>query len=186
MNTAKLLQYIEQYRPLFLSRTRREKVFFTAFVVVLIVVWMSTLAGRAKAFNIERISVQADARDQALWIDERDNIETNYQDALALLQTAELPTRNEVLAQIQALIQKYEFNPFTLNPPTTETRQNLLFHTYTVSFPRAEWEKLSMFHDELATALPTVNLEQLTLIADRRNPALLNARLRLVAIEFSN
>ncbi|RME69674.1 MAG: hypothetical protein D6781_08075 [Verrucomicrobia bacterium] len=177
--------FLEKLRPFFLARTRREKVFFTVFLIVLVLVWTTSFLGRLKAFNLERQVVLADARNQAQWLENRESIEAGYEDALALLQTARLPTRNEVMAQIQELIKKYQFNPFTLNPPTTTTRQNLLFHTYTISFPRAEWDKLSAFHDELATALPTVNLEQLTLIADRRNPALINARLRLVAIEFN-
>ena len=38
---------------------------------------------------------------------------------------------------------------------------------------------------EIKEQFPYVGLEQLTLIPDRRNPALIDARLRLVAIEFN-
>jgi hypothetical protein len=52
------------------------------------------------------------------------------------------------------------------------------------SVRRAELGALLKFYDELGKRAPYITIEQLTLQADRANPALLNASLRVASVEI--
>ncbi len=175
---------LARLRPGFLSRSRREKFLAVLFIVVLALIWASALLTRVKAFSLELRSVQSTANSQGQWFDDRENIEAGYEAAIAQLSDAALPSRSEVLARIDALVRKYQFT-FRIDPPQSQVRDRLTFHTISVSIDKAEYEKLMAFQNELSASLPTVNLEQITLVADRRTPSQLDTRLRLVAVEFN-
>jgi hypothetical protein len=171
-------------RSLFLARSRREKVLAMAFLVVFALIWASAFLTRVSAFRIQLASVRATADSQAQWIDSTEAIEARYREAVARLSGATLPSRSEVLAQVDALVRKYRFT-FRIDPPQTQGRDRFTFHAISIAIDKADYGQLQAFQNELTTSLPTVNLEQITLIADRRNPAQLDTRIRLVAIEFS-
>ena len=174
----------EQLRPVFLARSRREKVLAAIFLIVLVLIWFGTYISRFKEFSLSLGSVRATADSQSQWLDDRVNIEADYEIAISQLSDAALPTRSEVLAQVDALVRKYRFL-FRIDPPQSQTRDRLTFHTISLNIEKADYGQLEAFQNELTTSLPTVNLEQITLAADRRNPAQLDTRLRLVAVELN-
>lgn len=174
---------VAKLRAGFLARSRREKVLAVAFLIVLAVIWLSSLVSRAKSYSAEIRIAKADANDQAQWLDNAETIEARYNEAVSLISDAALPTRSEVLAQIDALVRKYQFT-FRIDPPRSQSRDRLTFHSIAVNIDKGDFDQLQSFQAELVSTLPTVNLEQITLAADSRNPSQLNARLRLVAVEF--
>ncbi len=174
----------ERFRPVFLARTRREKVLAVAFLAVLAAIWCSSFLTRGRAWSVALGGAREEAKAQDLWIENRAAFEARYEEAIARLDQSALPSRSEVLALVDALVRKYAFT-FRIEPPQTQRRDRLDFHTLSLSVDKGDYAKLQSFYDELAASLPTVNVEQITLAADRRNPALLDARLRLVAVEFN-
>ncbi|MGH8021617.1 MAG: hypothetical protein ACREIA_25705 [Opitutaceae bacterium] len=175
---------LDQLRPGFLARSRREKFLTVLFLVVLAIIWASTFVTRVKAFSLEIGSEQSTANSQAQWLGDRESIEANYEAVIAQLSDAALPSRSEVLAQIDALVRKYQFT-FRIEPPQSQVRDRLTFHTIALSIDGADYNRLQAFQNELSALLPTVNLEQITIVADRQPPFHLNTRLRLVAVEFN-
>lgn len=176
---------LTRFRPGFLARSRREKFLAVLFLVVLALIWLSMFISRAKAMGLRLGSDGATARSQAQWLDGTEEIEVRYNEALTRLSGAALPSRSAVQASVTALANKYGFSPFRIDPPQTQRRDKFTFHTFSVSIDKAEYGKLEAFQKDLATSLPTVNLEQITLQSQPRTPELLDARLRLVAIEFT-
>jgi hypothetical protein len=176
---------LRNLRPFFLARTRREKAFGVALAVAIAAVWASGMAGRVRAAAARLESASGTAREQADWLGRQAAIEARYTEALDRLSREKLPSRTEVMAQIEALVRKHGFAAFTLNPPTSQQRDRLVFHTYNLSIQNTEFSRLRAFQQELSTTLATVNLEEIKIIADRRTAGLLNARLRLVAVEMN-
>jgi Tfp pilus assembly protein PilO len=173
-------------RPFFLARTRREKFLAVLLLIALAVIWLSTFSGRAAAAWRDGKAVNGDVAVQSQWLDNAASIEARFDEALARLEGKTLPSKNEVLALIQALVQKHGFGQgFSLPPPVSQQRERLTFHTYDLSIQRASYDQLQAFHEDLASALRTVTLERFVLQADTRNPKQINASLRLVAIEFN-
>ncbi|MEZ5277722.1 MAG: hypothetical protein R3F07_15180 [Opitutaceae bacterium] len=171
-------------RPAFMARSRREKVLAVLFLLVMAAIWFSSFSGRVKAVREESRTLFANKEVQDAWLKDRKTIDSNYQASLSRLNEAKLPTRNEFAGQIDTMLRKYQFG-FRVDPPQTKARNTISEHTVTVSIEKANLAPLIEFTREIKEQFPYVGLEQLTLIPDRRNPALIDARLRLVAIEFN-
>jgi hypothetical protein len=86
------------------------------------------------------------------------------------------------LANIGARLQ---LNP-DIPPPRTEQVDRFLTHATEVFIRRASYDKLVEFAGEIAGRSPYLNLEQVQIAADRANPALLDARFRITAVELTS
>lgn len=171
-------------RPAFMARTRREKILALLFLVAMVVIWFSSISARYETTLTAGRSLKEVKRFQDTWLDNRQTIDANYQASLARLSEVNLPTRNEFAGQIDTMLRKYQFG-FRVDPPQTKSGTTISEHTVNVSIEKANLDPLMEFTSEIKERFPYVSLEQLTLIPDRRNPALIDARLRLVAIEFN-
>jgi len=182
-----LIDLLEQYRPLFLARTRREKVLFAALLGAIALVWAGSLPGRAgDAFDEWRLASEALGRQQQ-WFDSRERIEADYQRALESLNPELFPPRQQAIAQLQAQGQQVGLAP-KIDPSTSTKTDRLTFHLINVSFDRVNFGKIAEFQRAVAAALPSVNLKTIVLNAPGNAPgaAEINARLTYEAIEYSN
>ena len=171
-------------KPIFMSRSRREKILALLFLGVMVAMWFSSISTRVESFNTQRKTLSVNKRDQNAWLEDRKSIDDQYQSSLTKLTEAHLPSRNEFAGQIDAMLRKYQFG-FRTDPPQTKVLNTISEHTVNVTIEKADYVALREFTGEIKDQFPYVALEQLTLSPDRRNPALLDARLRLVAIEFN-
>ncbi len=183
----RLLDAVERYRPLFLARTRREKVLFAAFLVVVAVIWAGTLPGRIGDSVREVRRARADIAEQDRWFENQERIEADYQRALASLDPEQLPPRQQVIAQLENLARQNGLNP-KIDPSTSTRSDRLTFHVINVSFDRVAFGKVSGFQRATAAALPSVNLKTIVVSSPSRAPgaAEINARLTYEAIEYTH
>jgi len=67
------------------------------------------------------------------------------------------------------------------------TKSNGQFSVHTMQFnvPKADWEALKNFYFTLQARSPYIGIEQFTLQAERANPALLTAALRVSSVEIA-
>ena len=179
-------EFISKYslKPTFMARSRREKVLALLFLAVIVILWFSNLSTRVESVTMQTKSLMANKKNQGQWLESRQMIDSDYQSSLTLLTEASLPSRNEFAGQIDAMLRKYQFG-FRTDPPQTKVLNTISEHTVNVTIEKAGDSTLIEFTGEIKDQFPYVALEQLTLNPDRRNPALLDARLRLVAIEFN-
>jgi hypothetical protein len=180
----RLMDLSEQYRPAFLARTRREKALGAAFLVVIAIVWFGSFSGRVGATLQDNSKARLDMSDQQRWFDGREQIEAEYQQALATLDPASMPPRAEVLARLQALATQYGLSP-RIDPPSSRKSDRLTFHTVNVSFDRVGFSKVAEFQRATAAALPSVNLKTIRITSPSRAPGAseINARLTYEVIE---
>ena len=178
--------YLSEYslKPAFMSRSRREKILAVLFLGVMVAIWFSSISTRVELFNTQRKILLANKKEQDTWLENRQSIDADYRSSLTKLTEADLPNRNEFAGQIDAMLRKYQFG-FRTDPPQTKVLNTISEHTVNVTIEKADYAALMEFTGEIKDQFPYVALEQLTLNPDRRNPALLDARLRLVAIEFN-
>ena len=74
---------------------------------------------------------------------------------------------------------------FRFDPLQSVTRENLTFHTITLSASRSPYQQLRSFYQEVLQTLPTVNLDEITVNAPDRRTDALEGRFKFVAIEFN-
>jgi hypothetical protein len=175
---------LEKIRPWFLGRSRREKLLAVAFLLVLAGLWFYSLAGRMRAFTQEVTMVRRQSSKQADVLNRRAEIDASYAAAVARLKDQELPTGAQAYAKVDEIVRKYPY-AFRIDPLQSRTSDNLTYNNINVSLQKADYQQLAKLFGEITAALPTINLDEITLTADRRNPAQLDARLKFVAIEFN-
>lgn len=145
--------------------------------------WFSNFSGRFSGFTIRRESASSEADRQEMWRAQSDAVESRLAAGLAEVQGGRSLGAAQFAGSLDGLVRKHRFS-FRLDAPSTERRPPVAIHTITLSLEKAEIGAIVAMITELKASMPLVNVEQLTLSADRRNPAQLDARMRLSALEI--
>ena len=145
--------------------------------------WFTNFAGRYSAWSVRKSGADAEADRQSQWRQQESTINALMQSGLENVRSGKSLGAAQFAGALDSLVRRHRFN-FRLDAPSTERRPPVAIHTITLSLEKADIATIVAFVAELRTTMPLVNVEQLTLNADRRNPAQLDARLRLSALEI--
>jgi hypothetical protein len=85
---------------------------------------------------------------------------------------------------VAALAAQAQLTP-AIDSPRTQRTDDFAYHTVQVTFRRAKMPALITFYRELAKRAPYLALEQVALVADRGNPADLNATFSIFSVEVA-
>jgi hypothetical protein len=182
------MTWFEKIRLGFLTRSRREKLLATLFVVVLAVLWAVLLVGRVRAFGPKLAQAKEEAMFQDGVLDARERIEIDYETAFSRLSdNPDRPSGKIAYETVDQIVRSSGFTNFRLDPPQPERRDQLTFHPINLNVFKADFAKLAELFNAITTRLPTVNLAEVVISApDRTNPqAPLDARFKFVAIEIN-
>jgi hypothetical protein len=166
----------------FMRRTRREKFLVLALVSALAAVWLVTAGGRLRARWQEHRSVASERADQKLWLERRPAIEERAARAVKNLNPARTLDATHLVGEISALAAQAGLSP-GIDPPHTERTPQFAYHTVQVSVRRAALESLVKFYRALGERAPYLALEHCAIVADRANPAQLNASFTIFSVE---
>jgi hypothetical protein len=170
-------------KAFFLGRLLREKLLLVAFVGLGAAMWVSSFSTRAGRAWRAHHAVSVDLADQRQWLANRAAIEANASQAVKAFDPAKTLDDTRLVEELSALGRSHNLK-FTNETPQTERSGQFAVHTVQLSIPRAEWEPLRDFYVELSARSPYLGIEQFTLAADRSNPALLNASIRVSSVEI--
>ena len=169
-------------RAFFLSRLLREKLMLVLFVALGAVMWLANFSGRASRSWIEYRTTRNELAQQKQWLTSREAIEAAAVQAVKNLDPAQTLDDTRLVGELQSLAREHNLK-FVNDAPQTERTSNFAVHTVQVSLPRADWEVLNQYYFAIAKRSPYIGITQLSLSADRTNPALLNASLRVSSVE---
>jgi hypothetical protein len=168
----------------FLSRTPREKSLVLLFAVVFSAVWLTTAAGRLVQRWQGWHNVSAERTSQRLWLDNRPAIEERAARAVKIFEPGRTMDASHLIGEVAALAGAAGLSA-GVDPPRTQNTEQFAYHTVQVTFRRAELGALVNFYEALGRRSPYLALEQCSLIADRANPALLNAVFVIFSVEVN-
>jgi hypothetical protein len=166
-----------------MNRLLREKVLLVLFVGLGAAMWLSNYTRRATAATRALRSVNSELAQQKQWIDNQKMIEVAATKAVQNLDPAKTLDDTRLVGDLSAMAREYDLK-FTNDTPHTERSGQFAIHTVQVTLPRADWEALKKFYVALIKRSPYIGLEQFALSADRANPQLLNASLRVSSVEI--
>jgi hypothetical protein len=175
----------EKLRAGFLERSRREKLLAALFLVVLAAIWLFFLVGQIRTFRPELNTVRVNAREQANWLENKVSIQQRYDEAYRSVSAIETPSGKDALAKVDEIARRYGY-PYRIDPPQPVKREQLTFHPINVNVSKADFTKLADMYRDITAALPTVNLDEVTLALPDRNGQLLEAKFKFVAIEINH
>ena len=170
-------------RSFLLKRTWRERILVLVLLAVLAGLWLVNFSGRLSSWEARRDGASSEGERQAMWRAQSGDIEARLASGLAQVQGGRSMGAAQFAGSLDGLVRKHRFS-FRLDAPSTERRPPVAIHTITLSLEKAEIGAIVAMITELRSTMPLVNVEQLTLSADRRNPVQLDARMRLSSLEI--
>ena len=176
---------IRTLRALFLARLLREKVLLVALALVVAALWLSNLAGRAAVFLVEERHTTVSLADQAKWLAHRNSVEKGAQDAARAFKPEQTLDSTRLLAAIQDLATGSGLqHSYTAQPEDASTGQ-FSVHTLQFTVNKVEWHSLVKFYTALQKRAPYIGVEQFSIIADKANPVLLTATMKISSVEIA-
>lgn len=170
-------------RTFFFRRTWRERILLLVVLTAAVTVWLFSVLGRTGAARERWSAASTELQHQQLWLDGAAANAEQLKSRLAQVQQGRSLNANQLVGQLDAVVKRQRF-AYRLDPPTTERRPPVAIHSVALSIDKAELPALAAFVDDLRSSLPLVNIEQLVITPDRRNPAQLDVRLKLSGLEL--
>ena len=176
---------IRSLRAFFLARFFREKVLLTGFMVLAAAIWLSSLGKRTTRFVREVHATTANLNDQTLWLSNRDKIEKSAQAAAGQLDAVRTLDATRLLAEVGAIAAETGLKNTASAESQDQSNGQFSVHTLRFNVTRTDWDSIKTFYLALQKRSPYIGIEQFSLQADRANPALLNASLRISSVEIA-
>lgn len=170
-------------RAFFFRRSWRERILLLVVLAVGVIIWLFSALGRARAARELWAASGRELREQQQWLDSAAATREQLQSLLAQVQQGRSLNANQLVGQLDAVVKRHGF-AFRLDPPTSERRPPVVLHTVSLNLDKADLPAFAAFADDLRATLPLVNIEQLVITPDRRNPAQLDVRLKLSGLEL--
>ncbi len=171
-------------RAFFFRRSWRERVLLLLVLVVGVVVWLGAVVSRGRAARERWSETSGMLAHQRQWLAAAPEKAQELQTRLAQVQQGRSLNANQLVGQLDAVIKRQRIAAYRLDPPTTERKPPVALHAVSVTLDKTELAALGAFVDDLRATLPLVNIEQLVITPDRRNPAQLDVRLKLSGLEL--
>lgn len=171
-------------RNFFFRRSWRERVLLLVVLLVGVVIWLFAAISRGRAARERWAGQRSLLETQEAWLVQSAPLQERLQGRLGQVQQGRSLNANQLVGQLDAVLKRQHFTAFRLDPATTERKPPVAIHSVALTLEKIELSALAAFTDELRTALPLVNIDQLVITPDRRNPAQLDVRLRLNGLEL--
>jgi hypothetical protein len=173
-------------RAFFLSRALREKMLLVVFVALGAAIWASSVGERFAATTTAVRGTSTDLAEQQLWLERRLAIEEEAATAVANLDPSRTYNGVRLSAELSAIAGATGIGGSASSEGLrTERTPQFAVHTLQFTLRRVSWENLLQFYGRLSERAPYISIEQFSLAADRTNPALLNATLRVSSVEIA-
>jgi hypothetical protein len=167
----------------FLGRPLREKILLLAFVLIGVLIWLSSASARLQTDMKSFRAAGAALAEQQLWLDNRATIEAAATNATRNLDPTKTFDATFLVAEVLGMAKRAGLNVVT-EPPRTQRSAQFAVHTMQVSTRRADLNAVLRFYQELATKAPYLGLEKISVQGDRSSPGLINLTLQIASVEL--
>jgi hypothetical protein len=174
---------IRTIRLIFLGRPAREKMLILLFLVAIVALWISSFSTRLGVFLTETKHTSSELKTQSMWLHNQDRIEREARDQAAQLDPTQTLDGPRLIAALSALANEAGLQ-FNVGGTTPATTGQFTINTVDLGINRAGWDPLVAFYKKVQARAPYISIETFSIIADKANPAQLNASLKISAVEI--
>jgi hypothetical protein len=175
---------IATLRAYFFARPAREKILLVVLVLVVAVLWLSGLARRMDRFRHDVYQTSLKLEDQKQWLSHRLAIENSARKAAGIFDPAKTLDSTQLLAAINSIAADTDLRTTTSGGTQDVSTGQFAVHTVEFNITKVDWGTLQAFYAALQKRAPYIGIDQFQLGADRANPSLLNASLRISSVEI--
>jgi hypothetical protein len=169
-------------KTIFLKRTPRERFLVLLFLAAAAVVWLVSAAGRLQARRTESQRVAGQLATQQFWLERKSEIDAKAASAGAAFDPARTLDATRLVGEVSALAASAGLS-IGVESPRTQRTGRFAYHTVQVAFRKADLASLVKFYRALGQRAPYLALEQCSLVANRTNPAEIDARFTVFSLE---
>jgi hypothetical protein len=171
-------------KAFFFRRSWRERILLLVVLAVAVVIWLFSVLARARAARERWAGAGVVLQQQQIWLDGAVRTREQLESRLSQVQQGRALDGNQLVGQLDVVVKRHHFPSYRLDPPTSERKPPVTIHTVSLNLEKAELAPFGAFVDDLRASLPLVNIEQVVIAPDRRNPAQLDVRLKLSGLEL--
>ena len=164
---------IRTLRAYFFRRHLREKLLIAALVLLVALLWLSSLGGRAGRFFTDERETSMKLAEQKQWLAHRSVIQQNAAKAAAIFDPSRTLDSTQLLAAVNAIAHDAGLNSTTSGEDVQDiSNGQFAVHSLQFNITRADWASLTTFYVALQQRAPYIGVEQFQLARDRANPFL--------------
>lgn len=161
----------------------RERVMLAAFIAVCLLIWATKLSDRWTETSQELNLARREAQLQKTWLDNSAFFQAQLDRSMSRVEADRMLSPNQLSALVDSYAREHELRHELPNPTVTA---GTVFSraTLRMNFRNISFHDLLRFHFFILEHHPYVALEGVAIIPNRADPRLLNARLRMSAIQI--
>jgi len=176
---------IRTIRIIYLGRPAREKFLVLLLLIAMVALWLSGYSTRLGAFLTDAKHTSSELKTQAMWLQNQDRIEREARDQAAQLDPTRTLDGPRLTAALAATASDAGLQYNLGGATTPATTGQFTINTVDLGINRASWETLIPFYTKLEAQAPYISIETYSIAADKSNPAILNASLKISAVEIA-
>ena len=178
---------IRTLRAFFLARLLREKILLVALALIVVGLWLSHLSGRVIRFWREEQHTTFALAQQNHWLSSRRRVEDAARQAASHFDPAKTLDSTQLLAAISAIANDTGLKSYTSGESQDISNGQFSVHTLQFTVTKVEWGTLKGFYYALQRRSPYIGFgQQFAIVADRANPVLLNATMKVSSVEIAH
>jgi hypothetical protein len=166
----------------FFRRSPRERFLILLFLLAAAIVWLWDATDRFQERRAEHELVAGKLATQRFWLDRKAEVDARAAKAGANFDPARTLDATHLVGEVSALASAAGLSIAVESPHTQRTGQ-FAYHTVQVAFRRADLASLVKFYRALGQRAPYLALEECSLVANRSNPAEIDARFTVFSVE---
>jgi Tfp pilus assembly protein PilO len=176
---------IRTLKGLFLTRALREKLLLLVLLLIGVAYWFSSFLGRATFFMSEQSHTTKSLANQARWIASRTAVQKQAEKAAAAFKSDETLDGTRLIAALQNIASSSGLNNPSINGLQDLSVEQFAVHPVQFTVTKVSFESLVTFVNAVQERNPYIGIEQFQVMADKANPAVLNASMKISSVEIT-
>lgn len=167
-------------KKFFNAKSIRERVLMTAFLLIAVVTWGTSLLGRTRLLQSEYSVTGAELADQITWLKNKAQVDERTKKVTAQLDPGKTFNATQAFAEVNRLAQGL---PVEMGQARTVGKANFAVNNLQVTIRRIDWKPLLKFYADLSSKAPYLGIESCSFALDRGAPGLFTVVLRIYSVE---
>ncbi|MFT3869242.1 MAG: hypothetical protein QM715_12355 [Nibricoccus sp.] len=183
----RLPKHASLLKVFFLTRALREKVLLLAFILIVTVTWLSSVAGRTSKFRSHFKETSTELETQAEWLKNQARIDANAKAAVEHLDPAKTYDGVRLQSEIVSILQRVGITTgYSADPAVSERASVFTKHSIQVTIRNVEYAALVKFYLEIIKQTPYIGFDQvnITVPSNNNNRNIHNATMRITSVEL--
>jgi len=172
-------------KAFFLSRVLREKILLLALVLILALMWLFSVMGRAMAFKREYQNTTAVLQSQQRTLNDRARIQARATAAIRQLDPASTFDTVRLQSELDTMAAAAGITNKTIGDARTDRTPQFSVNSASINLRNVDYPSLVKFYEDLKKRSPYIGIDRLTLQVVAANVNQLTASITVSSVEVA-